>query len=173
MSKHKKRHKRNNHTEHEVVEPRRNEDLTSDDFNEEYAGEFAPAGLNNFRQAPGRDDDELETKDIGETEKFDWNDRDDTEAAAEVAPVTDSFGRDELSVDKNDTEGEGQGQGVGVVGIIISALAFFLVPFLLGPAGIILGIISIRRGSMLGWWAVGIGAAAILLTAFVAPLAGF
>ncbi|SFS81276.1 hypothetical protein [Marininema halotolerans] len=175
MSKHKKKHKHNHgQREHHDVPMRTKEDRPSDSFDEETASEFAPAGVSNLQQAPISNHDELATKDMGQYERF--NDRDDdAEAAAEIAPTPNVYSPDPVDRDDSSVEDstESGGQGIGVVGIILSALAFFLVPFLMGPAGIVLGIISARRGSMLGWWAVGIGAAAILLTAFVAPLAGF
>lgn len=93
----------------------------------------------------------------------------DIEAAEEVAPGSPATGRDGA----NEDEGAREGHGLGTVSIILSILAFFIVPFLLGSAGIILGIISARRGSALGWWAVGIGAVAVILTAFVRPIAGY
>ncbi|QKG84900.1 hypothetical protein GXN76_10755 [Kroppenstedtia pulmonis] len=93
----------------------------------------------------------------------------DVEAAEEVAPVSPATGRDGA----NEDEGAREGHGLGTVSIILSILAFFIVPFLLGSAGIILGVISARRGSALGWWAVGIGAVAVILTAFVRPIAGY
>lgn len=99
----------------------------------------------------------------------------DVEAAAEVTPVTDP-GRGER--EQNETQPdqgnvEEEGNGLGITSIILSVLSFFFVPFLLGSAGIILGIIAGRRGSTLGWWAVGLGAVSVILTAFVAPIAGF
>ncbi|MFC4076681.1 hypothetical protein [Salinithrix halophila] len=95
---------------------------------------------------------------------------DDVEAAAEVAPTAGPMARER---DEQGAQTQDQGNVLGTVSIILSVLAFFLVPFLLGPAGIVLGIISARRGSRLGWWAVGLGSVAIILTVFIAPIVGF
>lgn len=61
--------------------------------------------------------------------------------------------------------------GLGMIGIIISVLSFFFFPFLLAPIGIILGILSVRNDHQIGWYAVGIGAAALLLTVLILPMA--
>lgn len=99
----------------------------------------------------------------------------DVETAAEVAPVADPVGKErERNEARADREGaRDEGRGLGITSIILSVLSFFFVPFLLGSAGIILGVIAGRRGSALGWWAVGLGAVSVILTAFIAPIAGF
>ncbi|SMO49715.1 DUF4190 domain-containing protein [Melghirimyces algeriensis] len=97
---------------------------------------------------------------------------DDVEAATEMAPAPDTVNREgERGEDLEETQN--QGNGLGTISIILSVLSFFFVPFLLGSAGIVLGIISGRRGSVLGWWAVGLGVVSVILTAFIAPIAGF
>lgn len=99
----------------------------------------------------------------------------DVETAAEIAPAADPVEkereRDEARVEREETGDEGR--GLGITSIILSVLSFFFVPFLLGSAGIILGVIAGRRGSILGWWAVGLGVVSVILTAFIAPIAGF
>ncbi|MGF7089213.1 hypothetical protein JOD24_003094 [Kroppenstedtia sanguinis] len=100
----------------------------------------------------------------------------DTETATEVAPVVDrEWERNEDRADREDAGNEAgdEGRGLGITSIILSVLSFFFVPFLLGSAGIILGVIAGRKGSAMGWWAVGLGAISVILTAFVAPIAGF
>jgi hypothetical protein len=111
------------------------------------------------------------SKDVGEP----VDGADDIEAAQELArPVVAGTGVDQdRREEKVKDDRENAGHGLGTVSIILSVLAFFLVPFLLGSAGIILGVISARRGSALGWWGAGIGAVAVILTAFIAPIAGF
>ncbi|MBA4493213.1 YrzE family protein [Paenactinomyces guangxiensis] len=61
------------------------------------------------------------------------------------------------------------GRGLGITAIILSVLAFFLWPYILAPAGIIIGVISARRGSSLGWWAVGIGVLALIIMTLIVP----
>lgn len=100
-----------------------------------------------------------------------YGDRWGMEGATEIAPTDGPNQRERDGVtEAGETEA---GRGLGIFGLVLSVLSFFIVPFLLGPAGIILGIISIRRGSRWGMWAVGLGVVSIILTAFVAPIAGF
>ncbi|MDR6224990.1 DUF4190 domain-containing protein [Desmospora profundinema] len=96
----------------------------------------------------------------------------DVEAATEVAPVAGPIER-ERERDDRSPETRDAGRGMGIFSLVLSVLSFFMVPFLLGPAAIVLGIISARRGNRLGVWAVGLGAVSIILTAFIAPIAGF
>lgn len=73
--------------------------------------------------------------------------------------------RDELA--DEDTAG----RGISIFGIILSIIAFFMAPVLFGAAGIILGFIGRRRGSIsLGTWAMGIGIAAIVWRYAIMPL---
>ncbi|OYD07718.1 hypothetical protein [Paludifilum halophilum] len=136
----------------------------------DFAGGAGDAELD-FQEPLNRRDDQIGADDV----RAPRDKNEDVEAAGEVTPIGPrvDFGRER---DENREAGEDartEGNGIGTISIILSILAFFVVPFLLGSAGIVLGIISARRGSRLGWWAVGIGAVAVILTAFIAPIAGF
>ncbi|MEK4028796.1 MULTISPECIES: hypothetical protein [Bacillaceae] len=87
---------------------------------------------------------------------------------AEPVPV-----RQENQVDNNR---EGQvnrttgGRGIGYAGLIVSVLALFIMPVLFGIVGIALGFFARSRGEQtLGAWAIGIGAAAVIMGLFVLP----
>lgn len=67
------------------------------------------------------------------------------------------------------TEEQENVRGIGWIAVILSVLSLFLLPILLAPAGIILGIVTGRRGSNLGWWAVGIGVVSFILMIFTIP----
>ncbi|MCK1991523.1 DUF308 domain-containing protein [Peribacillus muralis] len=62
-----------------------------------------------------------------------------------------------------------RGKTIGVIALIISILSLFMMPFLLGIAGIIVGIVARSRGSNLGTWAIGIGALSIIVGIFILP----
>ncbi|MEC0276337.1 DUF4190 domain-containing protein [Peribacillus frigoritolerans] len=62
-----------------------------------------------------------------------------------------------------------RGKAIGVIALIISILSLFMMPFLLGIVGIIVGIVARSRGSNLGTWAIGIGAVSIIVGIFIAP----
>ena len=62
-----------------------------------------------------------------------------------------------------------EGSGLGTPALILSVLSLLLLPFILAPAGIILGIIGGIRGSRLGWWAVGVGVFSIIVNLAAAP----
>ncbi|MCF6092767.1 hypothetical protein L1765_02000 [Microaerobacter geothermalis] len=75
---------------------------------------------------------------------------------------------------------EGHGQGgeravedtsarwIGWIGIAASIIAFFFAPYIMGGAGIILGIIGLfSNAKTLSWWAIGLGAAAIIIRWFM------
>ncbi|MEC5422239.1 hypothetical protein QGM71_01865 [Virgibacillus sp. C22-A2] len=58
----------------------------------------------------------------------------------------------------------------GWIGIALSVISFFMMPIILGGAGIILGFVSRRRGAdTLGNIAIAAGAISILITLFVLP----
>ncbi|SDB94805.1 hypothetical protein SAMN04488112_10137 [Melghirimyces thermohalophilus] len=118
--------------------------------------------------------DAVELEEEGGLENRRHENNEDVETAAEVAPVAEPVRNErDRKVEENREGSQEGGTGLATVGIILSVLSFFFVPFLLGSAGIVLGLISGRRGSTLGWWAVGLGALSVILTAFVAPIAGF
>lgn len=95
----------------------------------------------------------------------------DVEAAEEVAePVpTRELRRDAREETTRDEEERNEGSGLGTVAILLSVLSLLLVPFILAPAGIVLGVISGSRRSRLGWWAVGVGVFSLIVNLVAAP----
>ncbi len=89
------------------------------------------------------------------------------ETAAEIAaPV--SLGRD-LDYDDDRDESSG-GRVMAYSGLALSIISLFVLPVLLGAAGVILGFIARRKGSdAIGSWAIGIGAVSIIIGMFVLP----
>lgn len=94
-----------------------------------------------------------------------------TETAAEIAaPV--NIRRDNAVVDADADRGEvvGEGRGMGFLAIALSIISLFILPVILGAAGIIVGFIARRRGAKaLGAWAIGIGAVSLILGIFIMP----
>lgn len=91
----------------------------------------------------------------------------DEEVAQEVSPNP---------VMMRDRKGEGAengkeagGTGIGITALILSILAFFVWPFALSIAGIVVGIFAVRRKSALGWWAVAAGIVALIMALFLFP----
>ncbi|MGA8941883.1 MAG: DUF308 domain-containing protein [Thermoactinomyces sp.] len=91
--------------------------------------------------------------------------RNDEEVAQEVSPNPVMM-RDRKG---EGTENEAGGTGLGITALILSILAFFVWPFVLSIAGIIVGIFAVRRKSALGWWAVAAGIVALILAFFLFP----
>ncbi|CAN2248357.1 conserved hypothetical protein expressed in germinating spores [Bacillus subtilis] len=94
------------------------------------------------------------------------------ETAAEIAEpyrATDrSNDRDNDRSDGNVNEGEGR--GIGYIALALSIISLFVLPVLLGAAGIIVGYIARRRGAQgLGAWAMGIGVVSLVLGIFIIP----
>lgn len=95
----------------------------------------------------------------------------DEEVSAEVSPTPAA----NMNLKQEEEQGQASnedstsGRGWGIVSIILSILSFFMWPYLLAPAGIIIGIIAIRRGSRLGWWATALGIVALILTTLILP----
>jgi hypothetical protein len=87
------------------------------------------------------------------------------ETAAEIAapvPVIRRRERDDLR-----TEGSAS---IGYIALALSILSLFVMPILLGAAGIVLGFIARRRGAEgLGAWAIGIGAVSMIIGIFIIP----
>ncbi|SPU21999.1 YqfX [Niallia circulans] len=62
------------------------------------------------------------------------------------------------------------GKGIGTLALILSITSLFLVPLLLGTAGIICGAVAISRGARgLGIWATAIGIVSVLSTLIFSP----
>ncbi|KKI88651.1 hypothetical protein WQ54_30845 [Bacillus sp. SA1-12] len=94
-----------------------------------------------------------------------------TEAAAEIAaPV--NVGRDNAADERVNDRNQvvGQGRGMGYLALALSIISLFILPVILGAAGIIVGFIARRRGAnALGAWAIGIGAVSLVLGIFITP----
>ncbi|RYM02224.1 hypothetical protein EWH99_11400 [Sporolactobacillus sp. THM7-7] len=70
-----------------------------------------------------------------------------------------------------DRQAEG-GRGAGWLALVISIIALFFLPVILGIAGIIIGYIAFRQGARtLGGWAIGIGIVAVCIQ-LLSPLFG-
>jgi hypothetical protein len=62
------------------------------------------------------------------------------------------------------------GRVLGYSALALSILSLFILPVIMGAAGIVLGFVARRRGAeMLGAWAIGIGAVSIIVGLFVLP----
>lgn len=87
------------------------------------------------------------------------------ETAAEIAapvPLVRRRARDDLRSEA--------GTSTGFVSLALSILSLFVMPILLGAAGIVLGFIARRRGAEgLGAWAIGIGAVSMIIGIFIIP----
>lgn len=71
---------------------------------------------------------------------------------------------------ENGSEQRNAGTTLGVTGLALSVLSLFMMPILLGAAGIVLGIIARRRGAKtMGSWAIGVGAVSIIVGIFILP----
>ncbi|MCV9884869.1 DUF4190 domain-containing protein [Metabacillus halosaccharovorans] len=94
-----------------------------------------------------------------------------TEAAAEIAaPV--NMGGTYKAADTETNRGErvGEGKGIGYLALALSIISLFILPVILGAAGIIVGFIARRRGALTtGAWAIGIGVVSIILGIFIMP----
>ncbi|AGN37120.1 DUF4190 domain-containing protein [Bacillus paralicheniformis] len=91
------------------------------------------------------------------------------ETAAEVAPTyrTDNGNNGEARNDAADAAG---GRVTGYIALALSIISLFMLPVLLGIAGIIVGYIARRQGAAgLGAWAMGIGAVSLVLGIFITP----
>jgi hypothetical protein len=71
--------------------------------------------------------------------------------------------------ERDDVEGA-NGRGLGWVALALSIISLFMMPIILGAAGIIVGFIARRRGAeTLGAWAIGIGIVSIIVKLFILP----
>ncbi|WP_051330840.1 hypothetical protein [Aneurinibacillus terranovensis] len=89
------------------------------------------------------------------------------ETAAEIAPGRPTLvypQKKEMADTQNRT-----GTGIGTLALVLSLLSFFVMPFLLGIVGFVLGYAAARRGAASGRWAMGLSAVAVLLTLFLRP----
>lgn len=93
------------------------------------------------------------------------------ETAAEVAaPINYGTTRREADYVNDDTNDRAGGAGLGWLALALSIISLFVMPVLLGAAGIIIGFIARRRGATgLGAWAIGVGAVSIIVGIFILP----
>ncbi|MFD0048330.1 DUF4190 domain-containing protein [Actinomycetes bacterium NPDC127524] len=94
------------------------------------------------------------------------------ETAAEIAPPTPFRRHIDAGVPVEDTDSDSvtAGTGIGIAALVLSILSLFTMPILFGAAGIILGFIAQRKGSLsLGAWSIGIGALSIIIGIFIMP----
>ena len=89
------------------------------------------------------------------------------ETAAEIAaPMNVSRDFEDDAVEESTTSG----RVLGYSSLALSILSLFILPVIMGAAGIVLGFVARRRGAeMLGAWAIGIGAVSIIVGLFVLP----
>ncbi|CAN7320803.1 DUF4190 domain-containing protein [Rossellomorea sp. LjRoot5] len=89
------------------------------------------------------------------------------ETAAEIAaPMNVSRGFEDDATEDATTSG----RVLGYSALALSILSLFILPVIMGAAGIVLGFVARRRGAeMLGAWAIGIGAVSIIVGLFVLP----
>ncbi len=91
------------------------------------------------------------------------------ETSAEIAAPT-TFNRGNGAAEEREQEVDTAGRGVGFAALILSILSLFIMPFLFGATGIILGFVARGRGATsLGNWAIGIGVVSIIIGTFILP----
>ncbi|WP_456278267.1 DUF4190 domain-containing protein [Bacillus sp. AK128] len=116
---------------------------SADPYREEYAAEVAPNVI-------------------------DFNRRE-----AETTRPTATFSKDvnrDLTATETNVDDVTGGRGIAGLALALSILSLFVMPIILGAAGIIIGFIARRRGSTtLGAWAIGIGAISIIVGMFILP----
>lgn len=62
------------------------------------------------------------------------------------------------------------GRGIGITALIVSILSLFILPLLMGIAGVIIGVVARGKGAKsLGTWAIIIGALSIVISIFILP----
>ncbi|MGE7182890.1 DUF4190 domain-containing protein [Peribacillus sp. NPDC006672] len=94
------------------------------------------------------------------------------ETSAEIStpPRIREYKDDEsIKADDDSVNVASRGQAIGVIALIISIISLFMMPFILGVVGIIVGIVARSRGSNLGTWAIVIGAISIIVGIFILP----
>lgn len=137
-----------------------------DDFNHRYN-----RNDDRINEGPvnGEDEDIVETNINGTpTPLFTRDDRDE-EVASELSTV--DFDDDRINPDRKDDDIGAQARSVpGWIALALSILSFFIMPIILGGAGIIVGFIARNRDSeWLGNTAIVAGAISILIALFVRP----
>jgi len=115
---------------------------------------------NNYNELYNTNDESMQ-RHYGETDFME-------ETSAEVSPV---IRNNDNRTDNRDADNEGAGgRGIGWLALALSILSLFVMPVILGGAGIILGFVARRRGvTTLATWSIGIGVVSIILALFVIP----
>ncbi|WP_232732139.1 DUF308 domain-containing protein [Bacillus sp. mrc49] len=131
--------------------------IVDDPHHERYYNEDEPA-------------DDRRDENQGSVTNLDNRYHEETSAEISTMPRRSRSYKDESVVGADDSgDVASRGKVIGVVALIISILSLFMMPFLLGIAGIIVGIVARSRGSNLGTWAIGIGALSIIVGIFILP----
>lgn len=104
------------------------------------------------------------------------------ETAAELAPRLPALDTQEKQEDIDDLttssnhevkEGSGSGSALGMIGLVLSLISLFTLPFLLSVLGTGAGFFAYRRGAKsLGKWAIGIGVISLIGSMMFAPFLG-
>jgi len=78
--------------------------------------------------------------------------------------------RDEFSQELVENRGvvstedeKGSSSSMGITSFVLALLSMFILPFFLAPISIVIGVLSVKRGSVLGWWAIFLGIMALIL----------
>lgn len=122
---------------------------------------------NNYHDSMNRYDN-LNNPNYKGVEPIDTDNYNEETAAEVAAPV--NLNRDYDRTDIADNTEAGTGRGLGIFALALSVISLFVFPVFLGAVGIIVGFIARRRGAEgLGMWAIGLGAASIILRLFVMP----
>jgi len=129
----------------------------------DYRGERERIELNDADRR--REQDRIEVNQASSPDR----DRTDEEFAQEVAPAPTMGVNNRERGERKDARDQTQGRGLGIFAIILSILSFFMLPFIMAPAGIIIGVIAARRGTGLGWWAAALGIIALILSTLILP----
>jgi hypothetical protein len=146
----------------EAAAPRGNFNYDPDTYTERYVGEN---GLSNDTDLPDRELTD-EADDRGKKRPVRSIVGDDVETSAEIAEPIHRAPRSPVTeADREDAAG-----GLGMVGLGLSILSLFLLPYIVAPIGMVLGYLAFRRNARtLGAWAMIVGAVAILGALVIYP----
>ncbi|RDU35464.1 hypothetical protein DRW41_18220 [Neobacillus piezotolerans] len=98
------------------------------------------------------------------------NDNREETAAELAAPVPIRQNRMEERYDQREMDRDTAGGMLGFAGLALAILSLFIMPVILGAAGIIVGFLAMRRGATKsGGWAIGIGAISLIIGIFITP----
>ncbi|WP_231689617.1 DUF308 domain-containing protein [Bacillus sp. FJAT-27245] len=93
------------------------------------------------------------------------------ETAAEIAaPVSVRQNREGQRAGGREMDRDTAGGMLGFAALVSAILSLFVMPVILGAAGIIIGFLAMRRGATKsGGWAIGIGAISLIIGIFITP----